>query len=490
MTSRRGLISSVFGRRPKHATESEGRDRSMLESMPDLVLQLNEDGEYVGLHASEVAKPLLRRGGEIHDSVEDSFPPDIAERWRRGLKETLKTGSIQTIEYQIEDSQGVNHFEVRFVPAGRNKATSIIRDITRRKLAEAALQESEHRYRSLVEAFHDIVFLADYAGNLIYANPSFERQTGHIVTDVKLLSERQSLVHPEDRVQVRRFTDDFADGEHRYSGVIEHRLVDKGGNTRWYSTAISKVTYRGQPALQYIAHDITDHVRAEQALRSSRRQLELLSRRLIQVQETERSQIARELHDQLGQELTAVKLNLETVAQSVQDAPTRQRVEESIAIVGELMAETRNLALELRPPVLDDLGLTAALRWYTERQSERGGIEANFSGPDFAERPPKDIESACFRIGQAASTNVLRHANAGRMDVRLATSDGELVLTVQDDGVGFEVDPATDDTTDRESMGTFGMQERASLVGGTMSIESSIGEGTTVQARFPLRTGR
>lgn len=462
----------------------------MLESMPDLVLQLNEDGEYIGLHASEVAKPLLHRGGEIHDSVEDSFPPDVAERWRSGLKETLKTGSIQTIEYQMEDSKGVNHFEVRFVPAGANKATSIVRDITGRKLAEQALQESEHRYRSLVEAFHDIVFLTDYAGTLIYANPSLERQTGHNVTDVKFLSERrESLVHPEDRERVKRLADDFQASEQRYSGVIEHRLVDRGGNTRWYSSAISKVTYRGQPVLQYIAHDITDHVRAERALRNSRQQLERLSRRLIQVQETERSQIARELHDQLGQELTAVKLNLETVAQAVEDATTRQRVEESIAIVGELMAETRNLALELRPPVLDDLGLTAALRWYTERQAERGGIEASFSGPDFAERPPKDVESACFRIGQEAITNVLRHANARRMDVRLVTNDEELQLTVRDDGAGFEV-AAGDDASERESMGMFGMQERASLVGGTMTVESTVGEGTTVRARFPLRTGR
>ena len=205
------------------------------------------------------------------------------------------------------------------------------------------------------------------------------------------------------------------------------------------------------------------------------------------VQETERGQIARELHDQLGQELTAVKLNLETVAQSVQDEPARQRVEESIAIVGELMAETRNLALELRPPVLDDLGLTAALRWYTERQAERGGIQTSFSGPDFAERPPKSVESACFRIGQEAITNVLRHANAQRLDVRLTTDDGELLLTVQDDGVGFEV-AADEDTSDRESMGMLGMQERASLVGGTLSIESEVGEGTTVRARFPLRT--
>jgi signal transduction histidine kinase len=238
--------------------------------------------------------------------------------------------------------------------------------------------------------------------------------------------------------------------------------------------------------LQHIAHDITGRVQAEQALQTSRRQLESLSRRLLQVQETERSQIARELHDQLGQELTALKLNLEMVAQSTEDAALGGRVADSIAIVGDLLEETRNLALELRPPILDDLGLTAALRWYTNHQAERSGIKATFAGPDFTERPPKDVESACFRIAQEAFTNVLRHANAEHVTVELEAGDETLVLTIRDDGVGFDLDSVLSDSTDRASMGTLGMQERASLAGGSISIDSAPGKGTTVQARFQL----
>jgi PAS domain S-box-containing protein len=344
MTNRPGLIETVISRLSKEKSAGGAKDRSMLDSAPDLVLELNPDGEYLDLHTSDAARPAFERGGELGTSVEDSFPPEVAERWLSSLRQTLATHSIQTVEYQLQDS----HFEARMVPSGPNKAVSIVRDITQRKRAEEALQESEHRYRSLVEAFHDIVFITDYAGSLLYANPSFERQTGYALDDVQLLSERRSLVHPEDRGRVAEFSDDFVASDEKYSGVIEHRLVDKSGVTIWCSSAISKVTYRGGPALQHIAHNITGRVRAEQALQTNRRQLESLSRRLLQVQETERSQIARELHDQLGQELTALKLNLEMVAQSTEDAALRGRVADSIAIVGDLLEETRNLALELR----------------------------------------------------------------------------------------------------------------------------------------------
>lgn len=459
----------------------------MLDSMPDLVLELSPEGEYLDLHASEAARPVLERGGELGARVEDSFPPEISRRWLASLKEALATHSIQTVEYQLQDSHGINHFEARMFPAGPDKAVSIVRDITQRKRAEEALQESEKRYRSLVESFHDIVLITDHARNLLYANPSLERQTGYTLDDAQLASERRSLIHPEDRDRVEEFTSNFIASDEKYSSVIEHRLINRKGGTHWYSSTISKVEYQGSPALQLIAHDITARVSAEQALKISRRQLESLSRRLLQVQETERSQIARDLHDQLGQQLTALKLNLAMVAESTENPTLRQRLADSIVIVSDLLDETRNLVLELRPPILDDLGLIAALRWYTQRQAHRAGIQATFTAPDRVRRPSKDVESACFRIAQEAITNVLRHANAQQMNVKLEADEGMFVLTIRDDGVGFDLDSVLSDSPDRASMGTLGMQERASLAGGNISIQSTLGEGTKVQARFPLQ---
>ena len=224
-------------------------------------------------------------------------------------------------------------------------------------------------------------------------------------------------------------------------------------------------------------------------VRAGRERLEALSRRLLDAQEAAARDFARLLHDEIGQSLTALKLNLEALQQKEAPGETAARLRDSTAIVDTALEQVRSLSLTLRPSVLDDLGLAAALRWAVHREAARAGLEAELALAPGDTRMQPELETACFRIAQEALTNVVRHAQASRVRVALDRNDGELTLTVGDDGAGFDVAAARQRAVAGESLGLLGMEERALLLGGRLEIESASGAGTTVRARLPLAAG-
>lgn len=221
-------------------------------------------------------------------------------------------------------------------------------------------------------------------------------------------------------------------------------------------------------------------------VRVGRQRLQILSQQLLEIQEAERRHIARELHDEIGQTLTAVKVNLQA-AQNFQDGSNQKAyLDESITIVEATLQQVRNLSLELRPSLLDDLGVVAALRWYIDRQAQRAGFKAQFITHLPETRLHPEVETTCFRIVQEALTNVVRHAKARYVSVELYQRDNQLELAIWDDGVGFDVEAAMERAAGDLSLGLLGMKERAQLIGGRISIHSDTDKGTTIRAYFPL----
>ncbi|MBI3802081.1 MAG: HAMP domain-containing protein [Deltaproteobacteria bacterium] len=213
--------------------------------------------------------------------------------------------------------------------------------------------------------------------------------------------------------------------------------------------------------------------------------LQVLSRQLLEAQENERRHIARELHDEIGQALTAIKINLQA-AQRTPDALVSY-LEDTTSIVDRTLQQVRALSLDLRPALLDDLGLGAALRWYGDRQAQRAGFTVQVVVDPLEPRPRPELETACFRVAQEALTNVMRHAQAQHVRVELRQSGTELHLLIRDDGKGFDVQTAQEQAEQGASTGLLGMQERVWLVGGHMTIESAPAQGTEIRVRFPLQ---
>ena len=214
-----------------------------------------------------------------------------------------------------------------------------------------------------------------------------------------------------------------------------------------------------------------------------------LSGRLMHVQEEERSRLARDLHDEVGQLLTALKIDLQDIQYGEVEEARFSSLTDSLELVDRLLTQVRTLALDLRPSLLDDLGLVSALRWYANRQATRNGWTLSLSVEGMAGRVPVPIEVTCFRVAQEALTNIAKYARAKMIDLTLRRQDEEVTLIIQDDGVGFDVLSARRRAQGGESIGLLGMEERVRLAGGSLVISSAPGEGTRLELCFLLTEG-
>src|SRR5438552_3062644 len=245
-------------------------------------------------------------------------------------------------------------------------------------------------------------------------------------------SRQEFLSMPVEDICRAEDSDAFRQFLRRESGSVNRgvfRHVKRGGEPIDIEGVGYLVSWRGRAARLVLINDITERLRTQHALEFSQERLRALSRRLLEVQEQERRRLARDLHDDVGQALTALKIQLES----------RSRVEECVETVSHTLERVRQLSLSLRPPQLDDLGLGAALRSHLDRQAALASLAPHFEAPETPREIPAHVETACFRIAQEAINNVVRHARARNLWLRLFASGARLELSVRDDGGGFDV---------------------------------------------------
>lgn len=223
------------------------------------------------------------------------------------------------------------------------------------------------------------------------------------------------------------------------------------------------------------------------AVERYRFEVQQLSQAAISAQEEERKRIARELHDETAQSLTSLLVRLRIVERASSLEGMRASIAEIRELAARTLDEVRNLAVELRPSALDDLGLVPALRWYTKQYAERRGVAVSFDATVLTDRLPSQVELVFYRVIQEALTNVAKHAEARNVTVRLERTGDFVLASVEDDGRGFDVDSVL--RSRERGLGLFGMQERLTLVGGDFRIESEPGRGTRIVAKVPLGVG-
>jgi signal transduction histidine kinase len=245
----------------------------------------------------------------------------------------------------------------------------------------------------------------------------------------------------------------------------------------------------GQVATYAIFRDITERKKAEEQLKTTSEQLRALSARLQSAKEEEAARIAREIHDELGSGLSAVKWDIELIERDLiqvvgrdQLSSTWERIPAVKRVIDDLINMTRRISGELRPSALDDLGLVAAIRWHAREFEGRTGIVTQFDSSFEDIDLTREQSTAVFRIFEEAMTNVMRHAQATQVDIKLEKENGELELTIRDNGRGI----TEAEQSDRLSLGLLGMRERASLIGGRVVIANSEGKGTVVTLRVPV----
>ncbi|MES2819501.1 MAG: transporter substrate-binding domain-containing protein [Pseudomonadota bacterium] len=365
-----------------------------------------------------------------------------------------------------------------------------ITDVTERRSALAALQESESRLKGIAANVPGLVFRLERARPeapvaFAFISAGSEALAGYSASSL-LASDRgiRSLVHDEDRSSYHRSQDLALAGDSDWHW--QGRILTRTGELRWVDIkAMARHLDAGRVVWDGIVWDISDNKGIELALDESRTQLRELSAHLESVREEEKARIAREVHDELGQVLTVLKLETAMceLAYAELDAGLGARLEHMKQLIAQLFQLVRDVATALRPPILD-AGIASAIEWQAQRFEARTQIPCLVQVPDNLPVLADAKAVGLFRILQEALTNVMRHARAHTVDLRLVLEDDALCMTVCDDGCGFDM------ATQRpSSFGLVGMHERVLILGGSLSLVSRPGHGTTLNVRIPLKQG-
>jgi PAS domain S-box-containing protein len=367
----------------------------------------------------------------------------------------------------------------------------LARDITERKRAEEALRRSETKFRTLYDSTSDAVMLLDEKG-FFDCNQAALAVFG-CATREEFCSKHPADVSPPmqpcgtDSLTLanRRIATAMEQGSQHFEWM--HKRADTG-ETFPADVLLSAIELDGKRALQAVVRDITRRKRAEEDLRSSQEQFRALAARIEHVREEERAALARELHDELGQGLTALQIDLAWLDGHLRtagpaDLPAlRDKIATMVPRAEHLIETTQAISSTMRPGVLDDLGLVAAIEWLAADFEKRTGLACMATLPATDIALDLGLAVAVFRIVQEALTNVIRHAKATRVEIRLRATEGELALEVEDDGRGI----TPQQIADPRSLGLFSMRERAAALGGTVDFRSEAGRSTTVSVRMPV----
>ena len=407
-----------------------------------------------------------------------ALPYGLRACWSTPIKSATGKG-LGTFAVYYRTPRGPEAYELRLVEVSTHLAALAIE----RRRAQDALRESQGRFEAFMDDSPAVAWMKDEELRFVYVNRTWEQRFQRSLAEIRGRTDldiRPTEVGERLRQHDR---DVLAAGNAK---VFEEMVPNPDGRPRYWQ--VYKFPFTDAAGKRYVggvAVDVTERKEAEARRLAYAERLEELSRRVLEAQEEERRHLARELHDEFGQLLTGINLNLRAIRARLA-AEARPGVEDSINAVTEAIRQTRNFSLDLRPPVLDDFGLVPALRWYVERLSGRAELVVELETDLPGGRLPTHIETACFRIAQEALTNVLRHARARRVRVEAKQHGPRVYLSIRDDGVGFVVPSVTGEGAHTEGFGLLGMQDRARLVGGQMAVESAPGLGTLIRVEIPV----
>ncbi len=472
--------------------QSEQRFRTLVDHAPEaIVLWDAESGKFVDANANAeklfgMTRDELLRVGPFEMSApvqpDGRATPEVMENVA-----AVMSGQAPAFEWLHRNAAGEDILcEVRLVrlPGEPPLVRGSMTDIGERKRAEEALRESEERFRAVFESAAVGMVLGTREGELEQCNSAWERMVGYTADEIRALGFMK-LTHPDDVVASKEALAALAKGGYP-SVQLENRYIKEDGTVVWGLTSVSGV-YDGEGELARtiaIVEDITERKVAETELESSRLRLRNLAARLHAIREEERAAMAREIHDELGQALTGLKMDLRWISDKLPEASgeLQTRARSMLSLIDATVNSVRSLTSRLRPAILDDLGLEAAIDWQASDFSSKAGVpcELDLQIGDLSMGPERD--TAVFRILQEALTNVARHANATNVQITLQQGANELLMVVHDNGRGVSLA----EIVNPRSIGLTGMRERATVLGGHVEIRAAPGGGTEVTLRMPL----
>ncbi|HEX2990312.1 MAG TPA: PAS domain S-box protein, partial [Anaerolineales bacterium] len=476
--------------------ESEATSRLILESMPDAIVITDREGRIV--HANTQVETLF--GYTPNEVLGKSVEMLIPERFRnrhlknRDMYSGQRTRRIMGLGFDLfgqRKDESEFPVDVMLSPIDNNTSWDVmvsIRDNTKQREAQEALRVNEEKLRTLFEILPVGISFLGKEGRIVDMNPALTEILGMSKEDLLqgAFKARRYIRSDGMPMSPKEFASRRAIAENKTIYNVETGIVQPNGEIKWTSVNAAPVQVADVEVV-VVTIDITDRKQSEEAIHRHRESLKLLSRRLVEVQEDERHAIARELHDRVGQNLAALTLNLNILRSQLTKETLEKvgtRLNDSVTLVKDVLAITRSVMADLRPNVLDDYGLDAALNEYADRYSQRFGIQVVNSMPATpTPRLDPGIEMTLLRIAQEALTNIARHAQASQASMTLAIDDDAAHLVIEDNGIGIL---SWQKVNQPGSHGIRIMRERAEAFGGDLKVHSAYKNGTKIEVKIPF----
>jgi len=473
-----------------------GTDRDRLLNKPFSQFISPESKKVFELHSNRIFNSRTLQSCDLKLSNHHNSPiwvqlESLAFQNGRGDSEQFLTVAKEiTNRKAAEEALRKTHDELEQRVAERTAELENINRKSRRQifeceLAEAALKESEQKYSTMVEdALIGVYVIKD--GIIEFANDKLADIYGYEKNEL-IGMQSLDLIHPEDRALTREMRTKRLTGENVPS-EYEIRGLKKNGDMIWVMRSFSLINYQDGPAISGIVSDVTKRRKAEEALRESGKDLRILSNQLLSAEEKERKRIARELHDGIGQALSAIKFSVENSLRQLRneaDHSELKSLEAIIPLTQKTIEEVRGIVKDLRPSILDDLGILATINWFCrEFQNVYTDIrikpEIDIQEGDI----PSLLKTVIYRILQEALNNVAKHSRADLVQLMLEKSGNRINLKIQDNGLGFDLAKTISQKTSQRGFGLASMRERAELSGAAFEIVSSVGQGTIIQMEW------
>lgn len=461
--------------------ESERHYRTLVEKSMLGILVRRTTGEIIFVNQAFCSMSGYSRDEllSMHiDALVDPADADVIQRVQQ-----LGIGDYMNFKYRLHHKNGrLIHVEDSAHRLDSQNIQVMLNDVSARVMAEQHFAEERNFVFHSLDVLPGVFYVFNHEGHFLRWNRQSEEVTGYDAEEIRRVTSAD-LMPPELRIKHRQFVATILSGA-RWEG--ESELYCKDGRRIPYYYVVRHFKWQGEDCVVGMGVDLTERNQAERLALTYLKEMQQLSARILESQEEERRHIARELHDELGQGLTATLLSLKTLEDQIGTSPMAAQVKHASSIITVLTQQVRALSLNLRPSVLDDLGLVSAISWYIRERVESTGLRVVLSIDKNLPRLSALRETACFRVLQSALTNILRHAQAQEAQVGLQQADGKLVLVIRDDGRGFDVKAARRSALEGKSMGLLGMEERIRLAGGVLEISSNPGRGTVVRVELPM----
>jgi PAS domain S-box-containing protein len=477
-----GIDISEQVRSQKELEESEEKFRTVVEQASDAIFISDEQGNYVDVNARAAKLTGYLKEELLQMGVYDLFPDeDLAESPFKfdDLSQSLPVLTERTIRRKDGKTLTV---EISANYLGDGRFQGIMRDVTERKKAEEALKASEQKYRVLFDQNPLPMWIISHPDRkFVDANEAACISYGY--TKEEFLRMSIEDLHPERELFSLKYDLKRGAPGIRNFGIRTH--IKKDGTEIKVNIISHDIVYENNRAILALANDVTEKFEAEENLQRSHEAMRELASHLETIREAERTHMAREIHDELGQQLTGLKMDISWLNRRIksEDKAVNDKMKDTIELIDKTVITVRRIATQLRPSILDDLGLVAAMEWQTDEFEKRSEIKAGFKSNVSNINVKPDVATGIFRIFQESLTNVLRHSKATKVETFLSVDNDTIVLNIKDNGIGFK----EEDISNKKTLGLLGMKERVLLIKGTYEINGNTGSGTSVIITVPLR---